>query len=307
MSIKISVESWMPDYASAIGEVDFDPSEVKVNLEIERKATDWAPISPDGTTGREGTVYFVDGVRRIEAMVWLEKEGSPPTRGVCASIAAGVVKASDHAHVVDVQLRRGIYSSVNPPDLSTRAGVFKPIAVTSGDFKDLNVAIQESLGSLEIEVAAELNIEEDAIVIVDGPLSGHKNVPGGLGFIKTHRVAYLPEPQSKILAKLTEGQRTPIFLTSSTWTRFSWYLRLPGPVVHPYSGLVRLEATGELPSVQQLANRSSKMLPFYASLPHKDPRAPQNLFPIGGLERELRRRLGDREIVHRALKVATMN
>ena len=45
------------------------------------------------------------------------------------------------------------------------------------------------------------------------------------------------------------------------------------------------------------------VIPRYASVPQKDPRAPQNLFPIGGLERELRRRLGgDHALVHRALK-----
>ena len=42
-------------------------------------------------------------------------------------------------------------------------------------------------------------------------------------------------------------------------------------------------------------------MPRYASEPHKDPRAPQNLYPIGGLERELRRRLGDPDLLYRAL------
>ena len=42
----------------------------------------------------------------------------------------------------------------------------------------------------------------------------------------------------------------------------------------------------------------------YASEPYKDPRAPQNLYPIGGLERELRRRLGDAGLMFRALRVA---
>jgi hypothetical protein len=41
-------------------------------------------------------------------------------------------------------------------------------------------------------------------------------------------------------------------------------------------------------------------------VPHKDPRAPQNLVPIGGLERELRHRLGDQQILYRALRAAVM-
>jgi len=46
------------------------------------------------------------------------------------------------------------------------------------------------------------------------------------------------------------------------------------------------------------------VLPPLASVPHKDPRAPQNLVPIGGLERELRHRLGDQHVLYRALRAA---
>ena len=46
------------------------------------------------------------------------------------------------------------------------------------------------------------------------------------------------------------------------------------------------------------------LLPPLASSPHKDPRAPQNLVPIGGLERELRRRLGDQQLLYRSLRAA---
>jgi hypothetical protein len=305
-NIKISVESWEPEYASAISELELEPSKSTTNLEVERRTADWTPISPDGTIERVGPIYFVDGVRRIEAMVWLEENGQRPSRGICASYAAGIVRANERAQIIDVKVTRGLFSSLTPPVLHTKAGEFQPVMVASDELKDLVFAMQERLGGLEIDVASELQLENDAIVIVDGPLSGHKKVPGALGFVKTHRVSYLPEPQSRILKDLAPGQRTPIFLSTTSWTRYSWYLRLAGPVIHPFSGLVRLEATGELGFVQQLANRSSSMLPMYASLPHKDPRAPQNLFPIGGLERELRRRLGDSNLIHRALKVATV-
>ncbi|MFS8586536.1 MAG: hypothetical protein FWJ72_15825, partial [Acidimicrobiia bacterium] len=45
-------------------------------------------------------------------------------------------------------------------------------------------------------------------------------------------------------------------------------------------------------------------LPRFASQPHNDPRAPQNLHPIAGLERELKRRLGDAALLERALRAA---
>jgi hypothetical protein len=56
----------------------------------------------------------------------------------------------------------------------------------------------------------------------------------------------------------------------------------------------------------RIATRVSATLPRYASARHKDPRAPQNLYPIGGLERELRHRLGDKEMAMRALRRASL-
>jgi hypothetical protein len=90
------------------------------------------------------------------------------------------------------------------------------------------------------------------------------------------------------------------------WARYSWFLRLPGPVGHPGSGITRLEASGDLRAAEAtaLADRSPVTLPGYASVPHKDPRVPQNLFPIGGLERALRHRLGDAARVQCALRIA---
>ena len=45
-------------------------------------------------------------------------------------------------------------------------------------------------------------------------------------------------------------------------------------------------------------------LPRFASRAYKDPRAPQNLTPIAGLERRLRGLLGDPRLLHRSLTSA---
>jgi hypothetical protein len=70
---------------------------------------------------------------------------------------------------------------------------------------------------------------------------------------------------------------------------------------------VRCEAGPALSpdAVVALAGRVAAALPRYASEPHKDPRAPQNLYPIGGLERELRHRLGHAGVLYRALRKAS--
>jgi hypothetical protein len=70
---------------------------------------------------------------------------------------------------------------------------------------------------------------------------------------------------------------------------------------------VRCEASPRLSpaAVTALATRVSARVPRFASEAHKDPRAPQNLAPIAGLERELRRRMGDAGLLYRALRVAS--
>jgi hypothetical protein len=53
-----------------------------------------------------------------------------------------------------------------------------------------------------------------------------------------------------------------------------------------------------------LADLAQVTLVRYASAEYKDARAPQNLYPIAGLERELRRRLGEPALLYRALRAA---
>ena len=161
--------------------------------------------------------------------------------------------------------------------------------------------LQVRLGRLEIEVASIAATAE--MVIVDGTLSGRQNVPGAIGYIKSHHVQYLPPELERIVSALEPGQRTPVFLTRTTWSRYSWYLRLPGGQGHPWAGIVRCEASASLAASEaiRMADMTAATLPRYASEPHKETRAPQNLYPISGLEQALRRRLGDQQLLYRAL------
>ena len=70
--------------------------------------------------------------------------------------------------------------------------------------------------------------------------------------------------------------------------------------------MVRVEAapTSAREAVRSWPNLTQAVLCRYASAEYKDSRAPQNLYPIAGLERELRRRLGDQRLLYRALRVA---
>ena len=67
---------------------------------------------------------------------------------------------------------------------------------------------------------------------------------------------------------------------------------------------MRLETSGALglSAARELADASARELPRFASSPERDPRAPQNLYPIGGLETALRHLLGDHLVVRRAIE-----
>jgi hypothetical protein len=146
------------------------------------------------------------------------------------------------------------------------------------------------------------------LVCVDGPLRTAGHPCGTVGYVKTHHVRYLPPDQDAVVARLEPGERTPLFLaTAKMWSRYLWYLRLPDASrAHPWSGIVRCETAADMESRDAiaLADRVAVTLPAFASRPHKDGRAPQNLYPIAGLERALRHRLGEPAVLYRSLRAA---
>ncbi|MBK8505059.1 MAG: hypothetical protein IPL46_24365 [Saprospiraceae bacterium] len=172
----------------------------------------------------------------------------------------------------------------------------------------LQDAVGLTMNNLEIDIAESV-VDRADLIVVDGPLRGHRRIDNAVGYIKTHQVAYLPDSVASVVADLPAGCRTPIFITTTSWTRYSWYLRLPCTKSYSWAGIVRLEASNKLSvsEVVKLADQISLTLPKYASQPHKDPRAPQNLYPIGGLEKELRRRLGDPYFIYRELRKMVRN
>src|SRR5262249_12888642 len=128
-----------------------------------------------------------------------------------------------------------------------------------------------------------------------------------VGIIKRIHRLYLPGECLALLAQLRAEERTPLFLIhDNKYDRYSCYLRLSQPqqIEHPLAGIVRLEvrAAVNLAKIVNLVNYATYQLPRFASSPIRDPRAPQNLVPIGALEDELRRRLGDPVFIRRAIE-----
>src|SRR5262249_62056478 len=90
--------------------------------------------------------------------------------------------------------------------------------------------------------------------------------------------------------------------------RLVWYARIGTrrSVDGTMTGIVRLEtstATG-IDFARQLADLTSAVLPGFATEWGRAPRAPQNLYPVAQLERELHHRLGDKVLIRRATESA---
>ena len=89
LTMRFSVESWSPEYGVATDVDLLDDASERVDAAVERPLADWAPIAPSAATTPE-RIMFVDGVRRIDARVWIH-DTDRVYAGVCASVAAGVV------------------------------------------------------------------------------------------------------------------------------------------------------------------------------------------------------------------------
>ena len=313
--MRFAVDPWNPSYGTSL-DAELGESAAQVVLDVELPAAQWQPIDPDPAARAPAAVLFVDGVRRVDAQVWVDGPGPDASPALCASYAAGVVCccADRGAHLLAADVRRGLFTTAeSATDVVTAAGTYR--ATHTAGRPDVNpaqllsLAVQRELTDTELAAAATARTGhggDDDLLVVDGPLRGRQHLPRVIGFVKTHRSDYLPAPLGGMVGQLRAGQRTPVFRLGSSWERHTWYLRLPCRPGGPWAGIVRVECSSELPAAAAvtLAGRSQVMLPRFASAEYKDSRAPQNLYPIAGLERELRRRLGEPNLLYRALRRA---
>lgn len=300
--MRFSIEQWAPEYGVASSN-EMEETTAPPSLDVEVPISGWSPILP--AIEPAGSVLFVDGVRRIDANVWIAESNGNSTLGICASYAAGAVRADGKADLVDAVVERGLFTSAHEAEsISTGRCEYEVRAAAGESPEALWLAMQQRMGELEGAIVAKHEVAD--LVVADGPLRAGKHAASSVGYIKTHHVHYLPPEVRPILGDLGAGERTPVFLSTTSWSRYMWYLRLPGPADHPLASVVRLETSADQSpaSAAALADLVSASLPRFASHEHKDPRAPQNLYPIAGLERELRRRLGDPRLLYRDLRAA---
>ncbi|CAN5855985.1 hypothetical protein BH23ACT10_BH23ACT10_25160 [soil metagenome] len=303
-SMRIDLAVWPADYGSPVSDDGPATTTVPVDYDHEMAQAAWEPVVPQHVADQP--VWFVDGVRRMEARAWLTGDDGATAPGLVGSWAAGAIRCDGTAVIKECQVDRGLFSAVRQrPGLETNDGlVFAGCHTDTDTDAALRNALQARMRGLELDVAG-VAAANDELIIVDGPL--RRRLRGrAVGYVKTQHVDYLSAALRPVVADLGVGQRTPLFvLSTNAFKHWSWYLRLADVGRHPWEAVVRCETPADgidLPQARALADEITTLLPRFASSPHRDVRAPQNLYPIGALERHLRRRLGDAAVISRRLR-----
>ncbi|MEX0832736.1 MAG: hypothetical protein WD276_02500 [Actinomycetota bacterium] len=305
----LRADPWMPDYGMGF-EAPMDEAPASADPIVE--TDDWSePLAPPAVPPEP--VSFVDGVRRVDLRL-IAEQNDARAPGLFGSYAVGCVTSDGRASFGDHLVKRAVVlgGGLRAERIEVPAGsdflAFDPESQPGDDPDRPLWGLQQLMRKAEGTMAAKSAAGGDGVVIVDGPLTFFDPTKSPVvGVVKRFARMYLDPERDSLVGRLKEGQRTPLFGVGHEGQpvdRYSWYSRLvPGrPHWHAHAGVVRCEvAEGVgLEAAVSLADRVSAMLPSYAGRP-SDPRAPQNLAPVGSLERWLRHRLGHPGIVRRAL------
>jgi hypothetical protein len=308
----VRIDPWAVEYGAETP-LEFQPDvedTSTVDIAVEVDGTAWAPISPVVVTGNQA-VSFVDGVRRMEARLVVTREGGV-IHGALGSFGVGVVECRDGRAVFGEE-RRGrliVFGSgeVPPMPLELAPGlVYMPHGVPEEDADAPLKGLHNEMRAAERQLARD-HASPDRVVVADGPLAPGETTAGHVvGFVKRLFKLYVPTEQLVVLRALPMATRTPLFLITGNdrFSRYSWFVRL-GPrlrIESDLTGLVRLEVSGTIGRDEAvcLADLTTSLLPRFVPSRTRDPRAPQNLVPIGALEQHLRHGLGDARLIHRRL------
>ena len=310
--MKLRVDPWDPEYGGSIEfELDLGPVPgLELGVEVEGA---WNPV-PAPAPRSNVCCAFVDGVRRIDLRLFAE-DGDAAAPALAGSWAVGAAWSSLPPEIADVRLGRelvvggGLSADALDIEIGQRRVRFQPRSVAGATpvepVQGLQNAMREAEAMLAQDVLSGGNAE---LVVSDGPLTYFASGPA-IGLVKRQSRAYLDGEHAEVLERLRPGERTPIFrFGEQRLERYSWYLCLaPRRAIDgAMAGLVRLEVltSGGIDHARELAELTGAVLPNFAPTPGRDPRAPQNLYPVGALEARLRHRLGDPALIRRALETA---
>jgi len=279
------------------------------------ETADWsAPFSPG--VHPDATTWFVDGVRRVELRVLASDDtGGARAPGLFGSWAVGAVRCDGRATFADHEVGRTLVvgGGLRPARVELRAGehllVYEPRTENGADPDTPLLGLQEAMRKAEAAIATRIAGTDGCLVLADGPLKTLRDETTSpiVGVVKRFVRAYLDPEHDALLSRLSPGERTPLFglaYEGQPLERYAWYTRLVASraMWHDHAGLVRCEVRAGvgLDRARELADRVSGLLPRFAGRA-SDPRYPQNLAPVGGLEAWLQHRMGHRGLIRRAL------
>jgi len=308
--VVLRADPWAPEFGTGFEAPLDEPPYPMADPFVETR--DWsAPLSP--APRHAGEVLFVDGVRRVELRL-LADEGDRRVPGLFGSWAVGAVRCDGRATFDDHRVGRAVILAGGM--IAERADIpcgaarleFEPAVESGMDPNRPLLRLQDLMREAEGALAARLVLGGAPLVLVDGPLRlGEQTDMPVVGIVKRFLRRYLDTEQESLLGRLGPAQRTPAFALKDlegAVRGFSWYTRLIDlrPPWHDHAGIVRCEVRAGLglDRAVAVADAVTVLLPAYAGRP-ADPRTPQNLAPVSGLEAWLRHRMGDRAMVRRAL------
>jgi hypothetical protein len=314
--MRITLDPWGGDPASQITvpyKIDSaDTSVLALDDPIEDRP--WAPVVPAPATLPPVTVV-VDGVLRSD-MTALVAEGEQQALALFGSCATGAVVMNHHAELVHDRVTRLFIVGGNQasPDVDVPAGSGRPIhyeeySAPCDTHEKLRATLITAMRKTEASVAEALSAPT-SLILADGNLTFLGGSSCVVGVIKSLHRIYLTGRRAAILEQLRPSERTPLFQIVSgqrceRYQVLTCYLRLAPPqrIEPACAGLVRLEVKASLgvPQAVVLLEQAAVQVCALASHAPKDPRAPQNLIPLGGLERQLRHKLGDPLLVRRGI------
>lgn len=263
---------------------------------------------------RPAALAFVDGSLRVEARLTRSTfEGTTTGVAGCASAGAVIVPADGAPlHFEHVEVRRYvIFTGGHRVELPEQPGGWRwePDTVAEDHIDQATNRLQRRMRDAEVAIAEKL-WADGLLTVVDGPLS---MVRSGwdtpiIGYVKTHLRPMLTADAWAKVPTIGVGQRTSAFQIRDDL--YGAYLRVgdPGRWASPWGGIVRLEvpAGAGLDRALAVIDGASSWIPAFGSAAHRDPRAPVNLTPIGGLERHLRHLHGDARLGLRAVRAAVL-
>lgn len=309
-NLKIRIDPWDADYGTSVGIEGFGDEETELELNLESSTWDAIGVVDESLPPRW---VFVDGVRRIDARLVGMTDASEMIYGLFGSYSVGaVILGEGRADLGPSEVGRLLVTGSGDPSgsddpVEVMAGmVYRRASTPKADADGPLMTLQNEMRLAEARLASTL-LAQDVLVVSDGPLA-HKDLGAGVvGYVKRIFDPYLPRDKAHHLVGLPAAHRTPVFaIHGGQHSRYAWFLRLAAPARghSPLAGVVRLEVDGGvgIGAAVRLANQTCARLPELASSRTFDPRAPQNLIPVGALEKHLRHLMGDARLVRRAIE-----